>query len=127
LEIPPILIYGFLIFLGTEVIWFAYGFIVKFQETRGVPLSRRAQYWLEVLANALECLIVIWLIFRLSKTELGERYFVAIAALGVAVLIAYPLDVLWGKLSLRHFGVRALFAAAICVPLGIYLAASTSP
>ena len=122
MQILPVLLYGVLIFLGTEVVSIPFGAIYKFQDLRGVTSSLRTRPWLSSLEHALECVVVIWFTFKVSQTHSQIEILPAFAAFGVAVLIAYPCDVLWARQPRREFAMRAVFAAVFCVPAGVYLA-----
>jgi hypothetical protein len=122
LETFPVIVYGVLMFLGAEIVSVPFGAISKFQELKGISSSPRAQSWISFLEYALECAVVIWFTFKVSQTQLQINFLPGLTAFSVAVLVAYPFDVLWAKQSLRQFGQRALFAAVFCVPVGVYIA-----
>lgn len=121
LQLTSVLVCGLLIFIGTEVVSIPFGFIEAFRETIGKPLSRGTLFALTIIETISECLVVIWLITKVSQAQLNEAIFAALAAFGIAILLAYPVDVLWAKQAPLKFLARILFATIVCIPIGIYL------
>ena len=117
-----VLLYGALMFVCTEIVSVPFGAIYKIQELRSVTFSRWTQSWLLLIEYALECAVVIWFTFKASQAQSVVRFLPGFSAFGVAVLVAYPFDVVWAGQSAREFATRVLFGAAFCVPTGFYLA-----
>jgi hypothetical protein len=126
LEVRSVVTCGLLIFIVVEIVSIPFGFILKIWEMKGTPFSAQAQSWLGVVENALECAVVIWFTFKVSRGELSHAVPAAFAAFAIAVLLAYPFDVLWANQAPREFFTRALFALIFCVPIGIFLGRSMS-